>query len=75
MSLGGNIWQAVPALLFIVALPFFIRWQRARLIFWCPAPPPKGKLIPRLHAPMKWDALLWAFFYMGLWMALLGLVD
>ncbi len=75
VSLGGNIWQAIPALLFFVALPFFIRWQRARLTFWCPSPPPKGKLIPRLHAPMKWDALLWAVLYMGLWMAVLGLMD
>ena len=73
VSLGGNAWRALPAILFVVALPFFHRRQTARLNFWFPAPPlPGGKMKARLNAPRKWDALLWAFLYMGLWMVLLG---
>ncbi len=74
ISLGGNVWRAVPAIFFVVALPFLLRWQTARLaFFWFPAPPGPGvKFPPRLNAPRKWDALLWALLYMALWMVLLG---
>jgi hypothetical protein len=76
VSLGNNGWRAVPAILFVVALPFLLRWQTPRLAFWFPAPPlPVAKTAPRLNAPRKWDALLWTFLYMGLWMVLLGLMD
>jgi hypothetical protein len=73
ISLGGNVWRAVPAIFFVVALPFLLRWQTARPAFWFPAPPGPGvKFPPRLNAPRKWDALLWALLYMALWMVLLG---
>ena len=58
---------------FVLALPFLLRWQTSRLAFWFPAPPVPGtKSAPRLNAPRKWDALLWAFLYMALWTLLLG---
>ncbi len=76
VSLGGNVWRALPAILFVVALPFLLRRQMSRLAFWFPAPPLPGRKLPsRLNAPRKWDALLWSFLYMGLWMVLLDLMD
>jgi hypothetical protein len=73
VSLGGNAWRAVPAAVFVLALPFLLRWQTSRLAFWFPAPPAPGtKSASRLNAPRKWDALLWAILYMGFWMLLLG---
>ncbi len=76
ISLGNNGWRALPAILFVVALPFLLRWQTPRLTFWFPAaPPPGAKAAQRLNAPRKWDALLWTLLYMGLWMVLLGLTD
>ena len=75
-SLGHNVWRALPAIVFVVALPLLLRWQTARLAFWFPASPsPGAKTAHRLNAPRKWDALLWTFFYMALWMVLLGLMD
>ncbi len=76
VSSGGNIWRALPAILFVVALPFLLQRQMPNLNFWFPAPPLPGRNLPaRLNAPQKWDALLWAFLYMALWMVLLGLMD
>jgi hypothetical protein len=76
VSLGGNGWRTAPAATFALALPFLLRRQTARLLFWFPAPPAPGtKSAPRLNAPRKWDALLWAFLYMGFWMFLLGVKD
>ncbi len=73
VSLGGNPWRAAPAAVFVLAVPFLIRWQTSRLTFWFPAPPaPDTKSVSRLNAPRKWEALLWAVLYMGLWMLLLG---
>ena len=73
-SSGGNAWRTAPAVVFVLALPFLLRWQSSRLVFWFPAPPAPGtKSVSRLNAPRKWDALLWTFLYMGLWMLLLGL--
>ncbi len=76
VSLGKGTWRALPALLFVVALPFLLRWQTPLLAFWFPAPRGPGTKFPdRLNAPRKWDALLWTFLYMGLWMVVLGLMD
>ena len=76
ISLGKNGWRAIPAMLFVAGLPFLLHWQTTLLSFWFPAPPPPGgKNGQRLNAPRKWDALLWSFLYMGLWMVLLDLVD
>jgi hypothetical protein len=73
VSLGGNPWRTAVAAIFVLALPFLLRWQTSRLAFWFPAPPVPGtKSASRLNAPRKWDALLWAFLYMALWMLLLG---
>ena len=73
VSLGGNPWRTALAAIFVLALPFLLRWQTSRLAFWFPAPPVPGtKSASRLNAPRKWDALLWAFLYMALWMLLLG---
>ncbi len=73
VSLGGNAWRSAPAAVFVLAMPFLLRWQTSRLTFWFPAPPaPGSKSVSRLNAPRKWDALLWAVLYMGLWMFLLG---
>jgi hypothetical protein len=73
VSLGGNPWRTASAAVFVLALPFLLRWQTSRLAFWFPAPPVPGtKSASRLNAPRKWDALLWAFLYMALWMLLLG---
>jgi hypothetical protein len=76
VSLGGNGWRTAPAGVFVLALPFFLRRQTPRLAFWFPAPPAPGtKIVQRLNAPRKWEALLWAFVYMGFWMFLLGVQD
>jgi hypothetical protein len=73
VSLGGSAWRTAPAAIFVLALPFLLCWQTSRLAFWFPAPPAPGtKSVSRLNAPRKWNALLWAFLYMGLWMLLLG---
>lgn len=76
VSLGNNGWRATPAVLFVIALPFLLRWQTPRFAFWFPAPPSSGAKFPaRLNAPRKWDALLWSILYMALWMVLLDLMD
>jgi len=73
VSPGGNARRTSPAATPALALPFLLRWQTSRLAFWFPAPPVPGtKSASRLNAPRKWDALLWAFLYMALWMLLLG---
>jgi hypothetical protein len=73
VSFGGNGWRTAPAAIFVLALPFLLRQQTPRLAFWFPATPAPGmKSAPRLNAPRKWDALLWAFAYMAFWMLLLG---
>ncbi|MEO8440290.1 MAG: toll/interleukin-1 receptor domain-containing protein [Spartobacteria bacterium] len=75
-SLGKSAWRLLPAVLFLASLPFLLPRQAARLRFWLPAPrPPGGKIGQRLNAPRKWDALLWSFLYMALWMVILGLTD
>jgi hypothetical protein len=76
VSLGGNGWRTAPGGCFVLALPFLLRWQMPRLAFWFPAPPaPSPKIVQRLNAPRKWEALLWAFLYMGVWMVILGVQD
>ena len=76
VSLGGNGWRTAPAGCFVLALPFLLRRQMPRLAFWFPAPPaPSPKVVQRLNAPQKWEPLLWAFIYMGVWMYILGVQD
>ena len=73
VSLGGDGWRIAPAVIFVLALPFLLRWQTSRIAFWFPAPPaPGAKSVLRLNTPRKWDTLIWTFLYMGLWMLLLG---
>ena len=72
-ALGGNACRTAPGVIFVLALPFLLRWQTSRIAFWFPAPPAPGtKSVLRLNTPRKWDALIWTLLYMGLWMLRLG---
>ena len=76
ISLGGNGWRTAPAGCFVLVLRFLLRRQMPHLAFWFPAPPaPSPRVLQRLNAPRKWEPLLWAFIYMGVWMFILGIQD
>lgn len=69
-KLKGDYLRIIPAAIFLLAAPWWLRRQRPALSFWFPQP--NVARADDLSPPRQWETLLWFAVYALAWQALLN---